>query len=759
LLLETLHLKFSCLLLFLMQSDFTQAQGSDELLRAIQLSQRSQPPCEVPGYEIRRFLGSGAYGEVWVGTDRTTGRQVAIKFYLHRGGLDWSLLSHEVEKLAFLSADRYVVQLLDVGWDAEPPYYVMEYVEQGSLDQRLQKQGRMPPAEATSMLREITVGLMHAHSKGVLHCDLKPANVLLDQDGKPRLADFGQSRLSHEQTPALGTLFYMAPEQADPQAVPDARWDVYALGAMLYAMLTGSPPHRSEQNASQIEAAPDLDQRLARYRKLIVQAPPAVGHRQISGVDKPLAEIIDRCLAADPRQRFPTVQAVLDALDARARRRSHRPLVVLGALGPVLLVTVMSVLAWQWFTTSLARSRDALIDQSLEALNFAARSVATGAAKDLEMRFRDVEEVAGDSQIIQSLGALETDPATRPLLEQLSDPKQEAQAFNDLRDKLRLTSQSESMEARLKYFNKLTTEKTKAEISSWFINDAYGTQVARWPASGNTLGRNFAWRSYFHGGPADHSRGWRPEADEHLQATQLSAVYTSDSSDLWVVSISSPIFSTSADGAKKFLGVVSMSFNVGERFIALPAVDPTEAANRANQFAVLVDARVVDHSGDSKGKDPGFVILQHPLFDEVIKNDGQLPERFFSYKLPAETMAALSAGESNFHDPLAADKEGHAYQQRYLAAQAPIVVRDNPTGWIVLVQDSYNQAIGATLAELSGSLVFSGVVALGVIAVVILGMWWLVIRMLEEPTRWRPPAVAAKTKAADTLPIRNPQKV
>ncbi len=363
---------------------------------------------------------------MWVGIDRTTGRQVAIKFYLHRGGLDWSLLSHEVEKLAFLSADRYVVQLLDVGWDSEPPYYVMEYVEHGSLDQRLQKQGRLPAGEATALLREIAVGLMHAHSKGVLHCDLKPANVLLDQDGKPRLADFGQSRLSHEQTPALGTLFYMAPEQADPQAVPDARWDVYALGAMLYAMLTGAPPHRSEQALKQIEAAPDLDQRLARYRKLIVQSPPPTGHREISGVDKSLAEIVDRSLAADSRERYPTVQAVLDALDARAHRRSRLPLVVLGALGPVLLLTVMSVLAWLWFTTSLEHSRDAQIDQSLQALRFAARSVATAAGKDLEMRYRDVEQVTADPQIIQSLSALESDAATQKLLEQLSDPAQGA---------------------------------------------------------------------------------------------------------------------------------------------------------------------------------------------------------------------------------------------------------------------------------------------------------------------------------------------
>ena len=669
-------------------------------------------------------------------------------------------MSHEVEKLAFLSADRYVVQLLDVGWDSEPPYYVMEYVEHGSLEERLQKQGRLPAGEATALLREIAVGLMHAHSKGVLHCDLKPANVLLDQDGKPRLADFGQSRLSHEQTPALGTLFYMAPEQADPQAMPDARWDVYALGAMLYAMLTGHPPHRNEQSISQIEAAPDLDQRLARYRKLIVQSPLPTDHRDISGVDKSLAEIIDRSLAADPRQRYPTVQAMLDALDARARRRSRRPLVVLGALGPVLLLSVMSVLAWLWFTTSLEHSRDALIDQSLEALRFAARSVAIAAGKDLEMRYRDVEQVTSDPQIIQSLATLESETATKTLLEQLSDPAQGAQDFNELREQLRRAPPAEALAARLKALGKLAAEKTKTEVSSWFITDSHGTQVARWPSSHATLGNNFAWRSYFNGESADHRRSWRPKtADQHLQATQLSAVYTSDSSELWVVSISSPIFSQAADGTKTFLGVVAMSFNVGERFIELPLVDPTEATSRANQFAVLVDGRQVDHTGESDGKTPGYIILQHPVFDDVIKNDGQLPERFYAdYKLSPDVMESLNTGVSNYHDPLAADKEGKAYRQRYLAARAPVDVRETPTGWIVVVQDSYNQAIGATLGELSGSLVFSGLVGLAVIALVIVALWWFVIRMLEEPTRWRPPEMVPKTKVVDTLPIRHPQK-
>jgi len=132
-----------------MSSDHTQLQGDEESRRAQELSRRSaHPPAELPGYDPVRFLGAGAYGEVWVAIDRNTGRHVAIKFYAHRGGLDWSLLSREVEKLVLLSADRYVVQLLEVGWNAEPPYYVMEYIEQGSLDDHLRREGTLAVPEA-----------------------------------------------------------------------------------------------------------------------------------------------------------------------------------------------------------------------------------------------------------------------------------------------------------------------------------------------------------------------------------------------------------------------------------------------------------------------------------------------------------------------------------------------------------------------------------------------------------------------------------
>jgi serine/threonine protein kinase len=113
-------------------SDFTQQQTDEQQRDAQELSlKRTQPPGHAPGYRTEEFIGAGAFGEVWRAVDGNTGRQVAIKFFTHRGRVDWSLLRREVEKLVFLAADRYVVQLLDVGWDADPPYYVMDYIPEG----------------------------------------------------------------------------------------------------------------------------------------------------------------------------------------------------------------------------------------------------------------------------------------------------------------------------------------------------------------------------------------------------------------------------------------------------------------------------------------------------------------------------------------------------------------------------------------------------------------------------------------------------
>ncbi|MDZ7620021.1 MAG: serine/threonine-protein kinase, partial [Patescibacteria group bacterium] len=432
-----------------MSTDPTELQRDSEREQARQRSLlRTHPPTQVPGYEAERLLGGGAYGEVWLAVERNTGRRVAIKFYAHRGGLDWSLLSREVEKLSFLFADRYVVQLLAVGWDAEPPYYVMEYVERGSLAERLQE-GPVPVAEAVATVRDVAIGLVHAHAKGILHCDLKPANILLDQDGKPRLADFGQSRLSTEQTPALGTLFFMAPEQADLEAIPDARWDIYALGALLYCLLTGAPPHRTDEAAQTIDDAVNLTQRLSRYRKTIQQSPLPTGHRRAGGVDSELAAIVDRCLAPDPEDRFPTMQAVLDAFDARDRRRAQRPLLLLGTVGPALLLLVVSLFFWQGFTTALRQSDAALTDRAIESNHFAAQYVARTAAEELQRRWAAVNRVAYSAEVKQALADLYAAPDAVPLMTRLSDPDLPEDEAEPLRQQFRDHPARQALQAAL----------------------------------------------------------------------------------------------------------------------------------------------------------------------------------------------------------------------------------------------------------------------------------------------------------------------
>src|SRR5262245_61177859 len=162
----------------------------------------SQGKPVVPGYEVKEKLGQGSYGEVWRAFERRTGIEVAIKFLIHGGGLQWQLLQAEVKQLALLHSDPGIVQLLDVEPDAKPPYYVMEYVRQGSLSKRLEK-GPLPVAEALEIFREMAEALAYVHAKGVRHCDLKPGNILLDARGRARIADFGQAHLSSDAWPAL----------------------------------------------------------------------------------------------------------------------------------------------------------------------------------------------------------------------------------------------------------------------------------------------------------------------------------------------------------------------------------------------------------------------------------------------------------------------------------------------------------------------------------------------------------------------------
>jgi hypothetical protein len=318
----------------------------------------------VPGYEVGALLGRGTYGEVWEAREQGTGIRVAVKFFAHGTGRHWQLLQEEVQRLAALAGVPGIVQLKHVCTDAVPPYYVMAFAEQGSLAQRLKK-GPLPLAEAVALFRQVAEALACVHAKGLRHCDLKPGNILLDVRGRPLIADFGQAHFSDDASPALGTFFYMAPEQADlGRRLPDTRWDVYGLGALFYAMVAGRPPRLDETLHRQLEGTTSLPQRLQRYRDVIRRAPRPTAHRRALGMDAALADLIDRCLELDPDRRPRDAGAVLEALECRARRQRQRPLLLFGVLASVLLV-FMALVSLGVGAAALDNAREELTRQVL----------------------------------------------------------------------------------------------------------------------------------------------------------------------------------------------------------------------------------------------------------------------------------------------------------------------------------------------------------------------------------------------------------
>ncbi|MCX5788943.1 MAG: protein kinase [Elusimicrobia bacterium] len=307
-----------------LRQDSEQAEGSRRLSNREAARQDPSAPA-IKGYALVERLGAGAYGEVWKAWQERTGKWVALKLFPRRHGVDWLLLQREVERLIKLDKHPNVVSLLDADLTNDPPYYAMELMEGGSLAAFVDPDKRATPEQAARWAEEIARALAYVHAKGILHCDLKPANVLLDEEGRVRVADFGQSRIASESTGALGTLYYMAPEQAltfrqNEQLFPDVRWDLFGLGATLYAVLTGRPPHEEDLKAA-LDAAPDLERRLEEYRDGIrrVSAPEPAA-------DEDLAAITRRCLEPWPEKRYGSAAEVLADLVARRTEQPVSPL-------------------------------------------------------------------------------------------------------------------------------------------------------------------------------------------------------------------------------------------------------------------------------------------------------------------------------------------------------------------------------------------------------------------------------------------------
>jgi serine/threonine-protein kinase len=264
-------------------------------------------------YELHALIGEGAFGRVYRGVDRRLARAVAVKVIKPWWAEDtgWvERFQREAQLLARVS-DPGIVQIFDIGHAEEGPYYVAELVEGESLAARLRR-GPLRVAEARAVAEQLCRALASAHAEGVVHCDVKPANILLSVEGKVKVGDFGMARLAEgtSQAPSAtvaGTPRYMSPEQARGRATTAAT-DVYSAGVVLYEMLAGEPPF---VHGSAVELG---------VRHLQDRPPPLPAR-----VPRVLRQVVDRALAKHPADRYPDGTAMAAALASAADTSRSAP--------------------------------------------------------------------------------------------------------------------------------------------------------------------------------------------------------------------------------------------------------------------------------------------------------------------------------------------------------------------------------------------------------------------------------------------------
>lgn len=742
-------------------------QSVGEQMRAEELSLRSTvPPSQVPGYRMERLLGQGAYGQVWIATNLNTGRTVAIKFYLHRAGVNWSLLTREVRNLVSMSGNRAIVQVLEVGWDSEPPYYVMEYLENGSLDDLIRNRGALPVPRAVELFTGIAMGLNHSHGKGVLHCDLKPANVLLDQDMQPRIADFGQSRLSNEQTPSLGTLFFMAPEQADLNAVPDARWDVYALGAILYCMLVGTPPYRTPETVTTLDTAASLSERLKRYRDTILKSPYPRTHYRVAGIDRGLSSIIDRCIAKKPDDRFDNVQQVLAALERRHITRLRRPLMILGILGPLLLATIMGWFFWRAVSVAESDLSNELREGALQSNFFAAQSAAGTLESEITQLFGLIEDEARRQTLEERFVAC-IDAAGSELLQSLATEQAPPNDSRATLVDLPARSELETVLAnRLEFIRSRSGAARATRFDSLFLTDRYGTMLAAAFAndpSSAPIGENFAYRSYFSGQSRDLSPSTPRRNIQRTHATHLSVPFKSTTTNRWKIAVSTPVSVKRRINEKTERtteGVLVLTINIGDLELLASESQKREAAERSadpeyraenrqfSGFAVLVDG----HEGEREG-----TILQHPFFSTLSSApEFKATNADLKFQIDEAMLRKLKeTGTYRYQDPVSNDPRGTAYRGEWIAAMEKVEIarrgsdefeRKQSTSLLLLVQVPAD-SITVPVATMGQKLARLFLVALVAFLLAIALLWLIVWRLLRAPN---PLSQSARPKISPT---------
>jgi hypothetical protein len=683
----------------------------------------SVAPAKVGNYELVERLGGGGMGDVYKARHSQFGRQRAVKVirshFVEAGHREVIRRFYQEIKAVGALEHPNIVVAIDSSTPSDTVHYlVMEYLDGIGVDELVARNGPLDVADACEIVRQAARGLAYIHQHGMVHRDIKPSNLMLTvvpNDGlgsdtgaaaEPagrralvKILDLGlalligedQQRLTVFDDRAMGTAMYMSPEQWRTTSV-DIRADIYSLGCTLYHLLAGKPPFWDSdlrpEKAHERESLPAIhtsqpiprelwqllermtakqpEKRFAEPGEVVAAlAPFAEGHqlvRLVERVMRPRASALtegvergDTLLARRAESdtlagRTPAPWSLPTPFSPASRRKAWRMVSAVGILAAVLVIGWLALQATQR-RESVADARQTRQQALVLAANYATNEIL----REINQRFDFLTKLAKDPELQQMMSQIDREPQSEALWRRVEEKLGAAK-----QDSVRV-----------------------APADSWFISRTDGIQVARSPRSDASRGQSYLFRDYFHG----QGRDFDPEKPlppdlKPVSEPHLSAVYRSTTSGMLKVAFSVPIDNGRSGAAKRILGVLAMSVDLGEFNVLEKLLPP-------GHEVVLIDLRESDIGGAPRRG----LILHRQAPGEVPPDE---EPRWVGPELLAEIDELLAANQSavpatsillpTYRDAAVTD------DKPYWGAMKPVVdLRPDEelrnTRWLVLVQE------------------------------------------------------------------------